>query len=59
MFRPNFVDHLVFRVSDISRTARFYSTLFGEPYKEDAYVMFSVGHTLLFLHPIDGAHRTL
>ena len=54
MFRPNFVDHLVFRVSDIDRTARFYSALLGEPYKADGYVMYRVGDTLLFFTPSIG-----
>lgn len=54
MFRPNFVDHLVFRVSDIDRTARFYSALLGEPYKGDGYFMYSAGDTLLFFTPLMG-----
>ncbi len=51
MFRPNFVDHLVFRVSDIDRTTCFYSALLGEPYKEDSYVMYRAGDTLMFFTP--------
>jgi glyoxylase I family protein len=51
MFRPNFVDHLVFRVSDMERTARFYSSLLGEPYRAEGYVMYSAGDTLLFFTP--------
>jgi len=51
MFRPNFVDHLVFRVSDMDRTTRFYSSLLGEPYRVEGYVMYSAGDTLLFFTP--------
>jgi catechol-2,3-dioxygenase len=51
MFRPNFVDHLVFQVSDMDRTNRFYSPLLGEPYAAEDYVMYSVGDTLLFFTP--------
>ena len=54
MFRPKFVDHLVFRISDIDRTERFYSALLGEPYKEDGYVMYSAGDTLFFFTPSIG-----
>ena len=60
MFRPTFVDHLVFRVSDIDRTSSFYSALLGEPYRTNDYAMWSVGNTLLFFtkatghpHPYD------
>jgi glyoxylase I family protein len=52
MFRPDFVDHLVFRVSNMDRTTRFYSALLGEPYKGEGYVMYSVGDTLLFFTPL-------
>jgi glyoxylase I family protein len=55
MFRPNFVDHLVFRVRDMDRTARFYSALLGEPYKEDGYIMYRAGDTLLFFTPSIGS----
>jgi glyoxylase I family protein len=55
MFRPTFVDHLVFRVSDVDRTSRFYSALLGEPYRADEYVMYSAGNTLLFFTPSVGS----
>jgi catechol-2,3-dioxygenase len=51
MFRPDFVDHLVFRVSNMDRTNRFYSPLLGEPYEAEDYVMYRVGDTLLFFTP--------
>jgi len=54
MFRPDFVDHLVFRVSDMERTARFYTSVLGEPYQGEGYVMFRVGDTLLFFTPSKG-----
>ena len=55
MFRPNFVDHLVFRVRDMGRTERFYSALLGDAYKEDGYVMYRAGDTLLFFTPSTGS----
>jgi glyoxylase I family protein len=48
MLYPNFVDHLVFRVSEMERTERFYSALLGQPLKEDDYLMYMVGATRLF-----------
>jgi glyoxylase I family protein len=54
MFRPTFVDHLVFRVRDINRTARFYDSLLGAPFRADGYVMYSAGDTLLFFTPSIG-----
>ena len=38
----------------MDRTERFYSALLGEPYKEDGYVMFRAGDTLLFFTPSAG-----
>jgi len=48
MFVPKFVDHLVFRVRDMSRTERFYTALLGPPLKEEDFIMYRVGDTLLF-----------
>jgi glyoxylase I family protein len=48
MICPNFVDHLVFRVTEIDRTARFYGALLGDPLKEDDYIMYMAGDTRLF-----------
>ena len=54
MFRPDFVDHLVFRVRDMDRTTRFYTSLLGDAYQGEGYAMYSVGHTLLFFTPSRG-----
>jgi catechol-2,3-dioxygenase len=44
-----FLDHLVFRVRDLARTERFYTTLLGEPpYRTDDRVMYLSGETRLF-----------
>jgi catechol-2,3-dioxygenase len=51
MLRPNFVDHLVFRVRDMAQSERFYTALLGEPYKGDGYSMYMVGDTRLFFTP--------
>lgn len=55
MFNPhliNFIDHLVFRVSNLSKTESFYTVLLGQTpeYAEDSlsYVM---GNTRLFFTP--------
>jgi catechol-2,3-dioxygenase len=48
MFVPTSVDHLVFRVRDMSRTERFYTALLGEPFKADEYIMYMVGDTRFF-----------
>jgi glyoxylase I family protein len=51
MFRPTFVDHLVFRVRDMNRTEHFYTMLLEEPIKADGYIMYMVGDTRLFFTP--------
>ena len=48
MISPKFVDHLVFRVADLDRTEHFYTTLLGQPEKENNYVVYSAGDTLIF-----------
>jgi catechol-2,3-dioxygenase len=49
MISPQFVDHLVFRVSDLDRTERFYAALLSQhPERAEDSVMFTVGNTLLF-----------
>lgn len=49
MIYPGFVDHLVFRVSDLARTERFYTALLGEPaHRTEDSVMFIAGDTRLF-----------
>jgi glyoxylase I family protein len=54
MFRPTFVDHLVFRVRDMNLTERFYTVLLGEPFKTDGYTMYVAGDTRLFFTPSAG-----
>jgi catechol-2,3-dioxygenase len=47
---PQFVDHLVFRVSGLEASEQFYSTLLGEPgYRTEDSLMYMVGETRLFL----------
>jgi catechol-2,3-dioxygenase len=44
-----YVDHLVFRVQDLSATRNFYHTLFGDPlFENEDSVMYRVGETRLF-----------
>ncbi len=44
-----YVDHLVFRVRDLTATRTFYGKLFGEPaYQNDDSLMYMVGDTRLF-----------
>lgn len=46
---PQFVDHLVFRVTETVRTERFYTALLGPPsHRTEDSVMFQVGETRLF-----------
>jgi glyoxylase I family protein len=49
MIYPGFVDHLVFRVSGLERTERFYQALLGQPLErsEDS-LLYAVGDTRLF-----------
>ena len=51
MFHSTVVDHLVFRVPNMTRTERFYNILLGEPFKADGYIMYMVGDTRLFFTP--------
>ena len=49
MISPAFIDHLVFRISALDRTERFYTALLGEAtYRTEDSVTYSVGDTLLF-----------
>jgi glyoxylase I family protein len=48
MLCPNFVDHLVFRVTEMETTERFYTALLGPPLKEEDYIMYLAGNTRLF-----------
>ena len=54
MMYPQFVDHLVFRVADLSRSERFYTMLLGQPpHRTEDSVMYQVGHTRLFFTRCD------
>src|SRR5580658_10288406 len=45
-----FVDHLVLVVSDIGRTGKFYSKIFGEPaHQNERSLVYNIGWTRLFL----------
>lgn len=49
MTYPKFVDHVVFRVADPSRSERFYTALLGPPRQQNAdSYMYQVGDTRLF-----------
>jgi len=49
MIRPRFIDHLVWRVRDLSQTEKFYAALFGAPQHRAAdSLMYQVGDTRLF-----------
>jgi len=49
MMYPRFVDHLVFRVADASKSEQFYTMLLGQPaHRTEDSVMYEVGNTRLF-----------
>jgi glyoxylase I family protein len=49
MSSPQFVDHLVFRVADLGKTERFYTTVLEqEPERADDSAMYRIGETRLF-----------
>ena len=46
---PTFVDHLVFRISALEKSERFYTLLLGEPaFRTEESVMYAVGETRVF-----------
>ena len=54
MIYPQFVDHLVFRVADLSVTERFYTVLLGlPPHRTEDSIMYQVGDTRVFFTPCD------
>jgi len=54
MIYPRFVDHVVFRVADLSKTEYFYTILLGEPtHRTEDSIMHEVGDTLLFFSACD------
>jgi glyoxylase I family protein len=47
--KPEFVDHLVFRVADVGKTQKFYSAFLGEPLESaSGSVVYQVGGTKIF-----------
>jgi glyoxylase I family protein len=49
MIRPLFVDHLVWRVRDLSQTEKFYAGFLGTPHERAAdSIMYQVGDTRMF-----------
>ena len=47
--KPEFVDHLVFRVADVEKTEAFYSSFLGEPLERLAgSVAYGIGRTKIF-----------
>src|SRR5260370_16078847 len=57
MIYPRFVDHVVFRVGDLSRTECFYTILLGEPsHRAEDSVMYEVGDARLFFSVCDVAN---
>ena len=49
MIVPQSIDHLVFRVSALDRTARFYTAILGQsPERTEHSLMYEVGDTRLF-----------
>jgi glyoxylase I family protein len=56
MIYPQSVDHLVFRVSDLNNTERFYTALLGKPtHRTDDSIMYQMGDTRIFFTPCDQA----
>jgi catechol-2,3-dioxygenase len=58
MSSSQFVDHLVFRVTELSRTERFYSiVLEQQPHRADESLMYQIGDTRLFFTRCDRSHQ--
>jgi glyoxylase I family protein len=57
MIRPQFVDHLVWRVRDLNDTEKFYAALLGTPHQRAAdSIMYQLGDTRLFFTRCAGDH---
>jgi len=55
--RPQFVDHLVFRVSDVERTEKFYSVFLGPPIgRVSGSIAYEVGETKIFFTACTATH---
>jgi glyoxylase I family protein len=51
---PQFLDHLVFRVADLTKTERFYSIILEqEPRRAKDSIMYQVGSTRLFFTAVN------
>lgn len=49
MIYPEFVDHLVYRVTNLRETERFYTALLGPPsHRISDSIMYQVGYTRIF-----------
>ncbi len=49
MSSPQFVDHLVYRVTELGKTERFYTiVLEQQPHRADESLMYQIGDTRLF-----------
>jgi glyoxylase I family protein len=48
MILSTYIDHMVFRVSALDHTERFYTALLGEPERTEGTLIYRVGDTLLF-----------
>jgi len=47
--KPNYIDHIVLLVNNLSRTEKFYSAFLGKPVeKTDEQIAYQVGDTKLF-----------
>jgi glyoxylase I family protein len=57
MIQPQFVDHLVWRVRDLSQTEKFYAAFLGPPQERaTGSIMYQVGDTRLFFTRYTGLH---
>ncbi len=56
MIYPQSLDHLVFRVGNLSNTERFYTTLLGQPtHRTNDSIMYRIGDARIFFTPCDRA----
>jgi glyoxylase I family protein len=58
MIYPELIDHLVFRVTNLHQTERFYTTILGRPSFQDVdSLMYIVGDTRLFFTSADDSRH--
>jgi glyoxylase I family protein len=54
MIYPQFVDHLVLRVADLTKRERFYTMLLGQsPHRTEDSIRYQLGHTRIFFSLCD------